>query len=83
MISTNSIEIDGQTTSGTAYAAIRRMLLDGLLAPGVTVSQLELSRKLGCSAQPVLEAMRRLESERLFVKQPRKMARVRELSLSA
>ncbi len=56
------------------------MLSDGQLMPGHRVSQSQLARQLGCSTLPILEAMRRLESEGLLVKQPRKMARVRELS---
>jgi DNA-binding GntR family transcriptional regulator len=82
MPSNNSIEVFKPTASAAAYLAIRRMLVERSLAPGMAVSQLKLSRKLGCSPQPVLEAMRRLESEGLIVKQPRKMARVRELSAS-
>ena len=68
------------TTSTHAYQGIRQMLTRGELAPGQRVSQSKLARQLGCSTVPVVEAMRRLESEGLLVKQPRKMAKVRELS---
>jgi len=68
------------TTSDQAYTNIRSMLTGGQLLPGHRVSQSKLARQLGCSTLPILEAMRRLESEGLLVKQPRKMARVRELS---
>ena len=70
------------TTSDLAYRDIRGMLIDGELQPGQRLSQSRLARKLGCSTVPVVEAMRRLESEGLLVKQSRKMARVRKLSLA-
>jgi len=68
------------TASEQAYDNIRRMLTNGKLKPGQRVSQSDLARKIGCSTVPIVEAMRRLESEGLLVKQPRKMARVRKLS---
>ena len=56
------------------------MVTNGDLAPGRRVSRLKLARRIGCSPIPVVEAMRRLESDGLLVKEPRKMARVRKLS---
>ena len=69
------------TTSEIAYHEIHKMILAGELIPGKKVSQLKLARKFGCSTVPVVEAMRRLESEGLLVKEGRKMAIVRQLSL--
>jgi DNA-binding GntR family transcriptional regulator len=68
------------SASDMAYAGIRRMLLNGELVAGQRLSQCRLARALGCSPSPVLEAMRRMESEGLLVKHARKQARVRELS---
>jgi len=68
------------STSERAYQGIRKMLAQGEFHPGQRVSQSKLARRLGCSTVPVVEAMRRLESDGLLVKQPRKMAKVRELS---
>ena len=68
------------TTSDIAYREIRRKLAENILRPGNRVSQVQLARQLDCSSVPVLEAMRRLESDGLLVKEPRKMARVRRLS---
>ena len=68
------------TAADNAYLAIRKMLAENELAPGSRVSQSKLARQLGCSPVPVLEAMRRLESDGLLTKKPRKMAKVRELS---
>ena len=70
------------TTSHMAYGSIRQMMLDGELVPGQRVSQSKLARKLGCSTVPVVEAMRLLESDGLLVKKPRKMAKVRKLSVA-
>lgn len=67
------------TASARAYDAIRDMVLTGQLRPGQSISQRKIAQTLSCSPVPVLEAMRRLESEGLFDQQPRRMARVREL----
>lgn len=67
------------TTAELAYRSLRKMVLDGELVPGQRVSQLQIARVLRCSTVPVVEALRRLESEGLLTKQPRKMARVRVL----
>jgi len=68
------------SASDLAYQGIRLMLTRGELVPGQRLSQSRLARQLGCSPMPVVEAMRRLESDGLLVKQARKQARVRELS---
>ena len=68
------------STFDQAYQGIRQMFVRGEFQPGQRVSQSKLARQLGCSTVPVVEAMRRLESEGLLVKQARKMAKVRELS---
>lgn len=64
-----------------AYHGIRQMLALGQFRPGERLSQSKLARQLGCSPMPVVEAMRRLESEGLLEKKTRKQATVRELSL--
>jgi DNA-binding GntR family transcriptional regulator len=68
------------TAAQRTYVKIREMLWSGTLRPGSRLSQSRVARQLGCSTIPVLEAFRRLESEGLISKTPRKMARVRELS---
>jgi len=67
--------------SELAYHEIRNMLTRGELSPGQRLSQSRLARQFQCSPMPVVEAMRRLESEGLLEKQARKQARVRRLSL--
>ncbi|MEX0728072.1 MAG: GntR family transcriptional regulator [Planctomycetaceae bacterium] len=68
------------SASELAYLGIRRMLAAGELLPGQRLSQSRLARQLRCSPMPIVEAMRRLESDGLLVKQARKQARVRKLS---
>ncbi|MDA1166235.1 MAG: GntR family transcriptional regulator [Planctomycetota bacterium] len=68
------------TAADVAYLGIREMLASGELVPGQRLSQSRLARQLQCSPMPVVEAMRRLESEGLLDKQARKQARVRKLS---
>src|SRR5262249_27696361 len=55
-------------------------LMSGELQPGQRMSQSRLARQLQCSPMPVIEAMRRLESEGLLVKKARKQACVRRLT---
>jgi DNA-binding GntR family transcriptional regulator len=74
------MEFRMSTIAEEAYQTIREMMLNSGLEPGQRVSQSKLAQELGCSTVPVAEAMRRLQSEGLLVKQPRKMARVRQLS---
>jgi len=68
------------STSDQAYRDIRQMFIRGEFQPGQRVSQSRLARQFSCSTVPVVEAMRRLESDGLLVKQARKMAKLRELS---
>ncbi len=69
------------TNADAAYKTIQRMLTNGEFSPGQRLSQVKIARKLGCSTVPVVEAMRRLESDGLLTKTARKMAKVRVLSL--
>ena len=70
-----------RTHADHAYRALQKMLLNGELSPGQKLSQLQLARQLGCSTVPVVEALRRLESEGLVTKTARKIARVRAFTL--
>jgi DNA-binding GntR family transcriptional regulator len=68
------------TASETAYQNIRKMIISSQLPFGQRVSQSKLAKEFGCSTVPIVEAMRRLESEGLLVKDGRKMAKVRKFS---
>jgi DNA-binding GntR family transcriptional regulator len=75
----NSIKLLA-TMSDLAYRNIAEKIAARQLVPGQKVSQLKLAKEFKCSTIPVVEAMRRLESEGLLVKDGRKMARVRKLT---
>ena len=67
-----------KTSVEQAYKVIRSKIAKGELCPGMRISQRKLASEIGCSQVPVAEAMRRLESDGLLVKEPLKMAKVRE-----
>ncbi len=59
---------DGGTTisaraAGAAYAHLKERLLEGDLGQGDKLSVVDLTRQLGCSRVPVMEALKRLEGE--------------------
>lgn len=51
--------------SEIAYAALRDDVLDGVLAPGASLAEVELSARLGISRTPVREALARLVADGL------------------
>ncbi|MDD5728546.1 MAG: GntR family transcriptional regulator [Victivallales bacterium] len=69
------------TVSENAYKQIKKMIISGKLPAGEKVSQLKLSRILNCSPVPIVEAMRRLESEGFILKKSRKMAIIRKFTM--
>jgi DNA-binding GntR family transcriptional regulator len=61
------------------YEAIKAMVMDHVLRPGARVSIDGLSRELAVSPTPVREALARLESDGLVVKEPLKGYRATSL----
>lgn len=57
-----------QTLHDHAYGALREAILEGRLAPGERLVEVELCLSLGISRGPLREAMRQLESEGLVVR---------------
>jgi DNA-binding GntR family transcriptional regulator len=66
-----------------AYERIRQLVLDGDVAPGARLAQVELAERLGISRTPVREALRRLSAEGLVDSHPNRGFWVAELSLDA
>jgi DNA-binding GntR family transcriptional regulator len=64
-----------------AYLQIRQQILEGELAPGMSLDQEALAQSLRLSTTPVREALRRLESERLVVSRAHRDTAVAPLSL--
>lgn len=81
---------DGVVTGSEKRAAtqdvhdiLRRQILDGQLAPGSEISQLELSRRLSVSRTPLREALRLLEREGLVLNNgPHRLVRISPLTMS-
>ena len=55
---------------------LREMILSGELEPGATISQVQLSIKMGVSRTPLREALRRLQQEGLIEAERNRRARV-------
>lgn len=74
-------DIDAPTGSSTedVYSRLREMLLNGEVAPGAVLSQVQLARQLGVSTTPLREAMRLLQAEGLLVAEHNRRSRVAPL----
>lgn len=53
-----------------AYEVLRAGILDGTLAPGTPLRELELAARIGVSRTPIRDALRRLEVQGLVTKVP-------------
>ena len=62
------------------YALLRTRILDGTLAPGTHLRQIELSRELGVSRTPLREALARLTVDGLVELQANRGARVSDVA---
>ncbi len=63
---TSETRLNVQTKAEAVYVEVRQLILQGILAPGGTLSQEALATRLGLSITPLREALRRLESEGLI-----------------
>jgi DNA-binding GntR family transcriptional regulator len=72
--------IEHQTLEELAYRHIRRALVDGQLAPGQRIVASAVARAAGISRIPVMQALRRLESEGFVRINPHKDVVVASLS---
>src|SRR5947207_14042788 len=54
---------NGGTTAGSLHEHLRRLILDGAIPNGASISQVELAERLGVSRTPLREAMRMLQAE--------------------
>ena len=77
-MSTSPIQIhqpeaaEAESLGDRAYFAIRELVVALELAPGSSVSERELQKRLGVGRTPVREALQRLEGERLVEVYPRR-----------
>ncbi len=66
------------TTNEKVYRTLRGQIARGHLPPGMRLVHRHLAEKLGTSTIPVIDALRRLEGDRLVVTAPGLGTRVRE-----
>ena len=70
------------TVRDVAYDRLRRLILDGTIAPGTRIVENEIADLLGVSRTPLREALRQLETEGLVTISARRGAAVASLSAS-
>jgi len=63
------------------YTALRRMILDGVLEPGVHVAQAQLAAQIGSGRTPLREALRMLQQEGLVLAVRNKGIRIAPIDL--
>lgn len=72
---------DAPSLADRAYLNLREAIVEGTLAPGDKLSERGIATMLGISAQPVREALRRLEGEGMAETRPRSGTYVADLSV--
>jgi len=70
-----------RTASEHAFGVLKQWILDGVLPPGSTIDQAELSARLGMSRMPIRTALERLDSEGLVLLTPHRGAIVAPTSV--
>ncbi len=73
----------GDTLTSRTYTALREEITRGKLAPGTKLVRRKLSRRLGVSTIPVMEALHRLERDGLVEHQTYSGTRVRTMTVQA
>jgi DNA-binding GntR family transcriptional regulator len=68
--------LEGERAPGAIYEYLRRLILEGEIAPHSVISQVQLAGQLGVSRTPLREALRRLQQEGLIEAEPNRKARV-------
>ncbi len=70
-----------RSASDTVARELRRMIITGELAPGGLVSEVLLSKALGCSRTPLREALQQLSQQYLLTLPPRRGVLIQPLSI--
>ncbi|MBE9606079.1 GntR family transcriptional regulator [Acetobacteraceae bacterium H6797] len=71
---------DSLSLAERAYRHLREAIVKGQIQPGGHISERSLANALGISAQPVREALRRLESDGMVISLPRRGTVVAEFT---
>ncbi|TMD00666.1 MAG: GntR family transcriptional regulator, partial [Chloroflexi bacterium] len=72
---------NGSTTPGSLHEHLRRLILDGAIPNGASISQVELAERLGVSRTPLREAMRMLQAEGIIHAEHGRRTRVTALDV--
>lgn len=64
-------DLNFQTASDVAYRIISQKILDGEFPPGMKLSRRKMAEVTGVSVIPVIEALKRLEEDRLVESKPK------------
>jgi len=75
------IQNNNQSLRESVFETLRNAIVDGRLAPGERLTEIQLAEELGVSRTPVREAIRKLELEGLAGMLPRRGAFVTPMSL--
>jgi DNA-binding GntR family transcriptional regulator len=73
--------VNGTTNAGTLHEHLRRLILDGAIPNGASISQVELAERLGVSRTPLREAMRMLQAEGIVHAEHNRRAHVTALDV--
>src|SRR3989440_12470488 len=79
--SNNPYRRNGGTTAGPLHEHLRRLILDGAIPNGASISQVELAERLGVSRTPLREAMRMLQAEGIIHAEHGRRTRVTALDV--
>jgi DNA-binding GntR family transcriptional regulator len=69
--------------SEAIFRHLAREIVEGRMAPGQRLTEVQLCERFGCSRSPLREAIRMLAAESLVTLEPRRGARVARLSVKA
>ncbi|HEY7125516.1 MAG TPA: GntR family transcriptional regulator [Ktedonobacterales bacterium] len=72
---------EGRGVITQVYERLRQKILDGTIAPGTILSQVQLAQQLGVSRTPLREALRLLQEERLVLAEPNHRVQVTDINL--
>lgn len=74
--------IETLTLQERVYRELKRLLITGHFAPGVTLTIRGLAESMGTSVMPIREALQRLSSDQAIIALPNKSIRIPELNRS-
>ena len=77
--SSDNPESDGLSVNATVYGALKRLIVESRLRPGMKLVHQELAERLGVSRTPVREGLERLYQEGLVSRIPRRGFYVAEI----